>query len=117
MHYTTVDDMKNKNALRLTAITTILLCSMAASAAIDYKGISTPVRSILCGIWDGFLILAVSLAALVFVAAGIQWIYNADDPGKRKAAKDIIVHVIIGLIVVGISNELAKSIGVSEGCK
>lgn len=107
--------MDKKNRIVLSAAAAILLSTHAA--AIDYYGISMPVRAILCGVWDGFKIIAAALATLVFVVAAVQWIYNAGDPGKRKAARDIMVHVIVGLIVVGISNELANAISDTfKGC-
>jgi len=106
-------DKKTASTLILAAI----LATTASAAGVPYTGISAPVRDILCGMWDGFKLVAAALAALVFVAAGVQWIYNADDPGKRKAAKDIMIHVIIGLIIIGISNEFAKTISSTfQGC-
>lgn len=109
--------MRQNKTLNLAALMAATLTATPATAQIDYQGISTPVTEILCGLWDGFKLLASSLAVLVFVAAGVQWVYNADDPGKRKAARDIMVHVIIGLIIVGISNEFAKTVsGVYVGC-
>jgi len=100
----------NRGKLKLAAIMLILFSVNALAQTLDYQGISTPVIAILCGLWDGFKLIAGALATLVFIVAGVQWIYNADDPSKRKAAKEIMVHVIVGLIIVGISNEMAVTV-------
>jgi hypothetical protein len=100
--------MKPINLVFAAAVAALFLAD--AAAAIGYTELSTPVRNVMCGIFDGFKIIAGGLGTLVFVVAGVQWIYNADDPGKRKAAREIMVHVIIGLIIVGIADQFAEAV-------
>jgi uncharacterized membrane protein YadS len=50
------------------------------------------------------------LAVLVFVIAGVQWIASRDDPGKRKAARDAMIAIIIGVLILQLIIPLITSI-------
>jgi len=66
----------------------------------------SPVLSFFCSLADLMIYISGALGILAVVLAGIKWLSSSDDPGARKQAKQIIVAVFIGLILV----LLAKSI-------
>lgn len=78
--------------------------------------ISTPIRTIVCMLKDALVNIAGTLAALVFIIAAIKWIWSMDDPGKRKAAKDTMVHALIGLFIVAIADTIVSAIPGFTGC-
>lgn len=43
---------------------------------------------------------ATVVAGLVMLIAGITYISSGSDPGKRESAKNMVMYVIIGLIVI-----------------
>jgi len=112
-----------KTGLMVLVATILTLISLQVSAQLVYTNISNPVICIICLIYGVFIYVAASLAALVFVAAAVQWIASRDDPAKRKAALDIMVHAVIGLLLVGVGNTIVMSVigpvlGIAiEGCQ
>lgn len=103
--------------LKTIAFFSVLLSSVKPVDAFAYQGIMTPIQNVICGIYGIFRYIAPTLAALVFIAAAVQWVASRDDAGKRKAARDIMVHAIIGLILIGIANYIVTTIGGVKGCK
>lgn len=85
-------------------------------AALDYKAISTPIRNVVCGIYYVLYWIAGAVAALVFIAAIVQYIYARDNPGGRKQAMDIMIHAVLGLILVGITSSVIDSLGYVKAC-
>ena len=51
-------------------------------------------------IYDLVKYAATVIAGLAMVGAGITYIASGSDPGKREKAKNMIMYVIIGLIVI-----------------
>ena len=87
--------------LRKAVTASAILASIEpANAQFSYEGIMTPIQAVICGTYGIFIDIAATLAALVFIAAAVQWVISRDDPGKRKTAQDIMIHAIIGLILV-----------------
>ncbi len=43
---------------------------------------------------------ATIIAGLVMLFAGVTYISSGSDPGKREKAKNMVMYVIIGLIVI-----------------
>jgi hypothetical protein len=68
------------------------------------------VYSIICGLFKTFKGIVGPLAVLVFVIAGVQWIASRDDPGKRKAARDAMIAIIIGVLILQLIIPLITSI-------
>lgn len=89
--------MKQKLVLSVIALTAVVAFSTSASAV---GGIAARVTPILCAFVGIFRSVATGVAAVVMVIAGIKWIGSENDPGARKAAKDTMVHAIVGLIIV-----------------
>jgi ABC-type phosphate transport system permease subunit len=76
-----------------------VIYSTAVSGALKDTIVST-IGTIICSFYTIFMYIAVGIAALVMVLAGIKWIASENDPGARKAAKDAILHAIVGLIII-----------------
>jgi len=86
------------------------------SAQVSYERMSTPIRNVICGIYGVLYNLVVVIAAVVIIIAIVQFIYHRDDPAKRKAAKEIMIHAIIGIIIAAITNAIITSIGYVRSC-
>jgi hypothetical protein len=79
----------------------MVLFSSVVSA--DFAGDITPkVASVVCSFYTAFKSIATGIAALVMVIAGVKWVASENDPGARKAAKDAMIHAIVGLIIIGV---------------
>ncbi|HHQ44992.1 MAG TPA: hypothetical protein ENN13_02530 [Candidatus Altiarchaeales archaeon] len=68
----------------------------------------------ICNVYNAVITLAIPLATLMFIYGGARYVYSADDPGGRKAAKKICVHSLVGLIIVGVADELVFEIAGSS---
>jgi uncharacterized membrane protein YozB (DUF420 family) len=71
-------------------------------------------RDKICGvleeIYDLLLYVASGLAAVMIVIMGVAWITSAENSKARTTAKEAVVHVIVGLIVVSIAVVLVKMV-------
>ena len=47
--------------------------------------------------------IATAVAALVLVGAGIVFMLSGSSPGKREQAKNMVMYVIIGLVIIWIA--------------
>ncbi|MFH1126303.1 MAG: TrbC/VirB2 family protein [Candidatus Altiarchaeota archaeon] len=88
-----------------TAITAFLLVLFVLPHAVyantAFAGNITPkVSSVLCGFYNAFKSIATGIAALVMVLAGVKWVASENDPGARKAAKDAMIHAVVGLMII-----------------
>jgi len=86
----------------------------AQGAAAAVARIAGPIKTIICNLFCVFVDVAGALAALVFVASAVMWIASRDDPAKRKQAKVIMIHAILGLVLVGITNQIMSSLRQSD---
>ena len=68
---------------------------MSASQS-DFEDILKPIQTI----YDLVKYTATILSGLVMLFAGITYITSGSDPGKREKAKNMVMYVIIGLIVI-----------------
>lgn len=73
---------------------------------------------VICGLTMAFAMMGGALCALMIIYGGVKWITGADDPGQKKAAKEIILHAIIGVVVLLVVWGIAyfASGGVLTGC-
>ncbi|MBS3087308.1 TrbC/VirB2 family protein [Candidatus Pacearchaeota archaeon] len=76
------------------ALTQVVLVSAADQS--DYEQILKPLTTI----YDLVKYAATVIAGLVMLFAGITYISSGSDPGKREKAKNMVMYVIIGLIVI-----------------
>ena len=69
--------------------------AVAATDA-DFEEILAP----LTVIYDLIKYAATIVSGLVMLFAGITYIASGSDPGKREKAKNMIMYVIVGLMVI-----------------
>jgi len=62
----------------------------------DYEQILEPLTTV----YDLVKYAATIVAGLVMLFAGITYISSGSDPGKREKAKNMVMYVIVGLIVI-----------------
>ncbi len=63
-------------------------------------GVLNALACLICRVFNLIFYITSAIAALVIIVAGVKWIGSGDDPSARGAAKNTIVHAIIGLIIV-----------------
>ncbi len=83
---------------RLIPLFVFLLLATLVSAATDadFEEILAP----LTVIYDLIKYAATIVSGLVMLFAGITYIVSGSDPGKREKAKNMVMYVIIGLMVI-----------------
>ncbi|MDD5111991.1 MAG: TrbC/VirB2 family protein [Candidatus Altiarchaeota archaeon] len=108
--------METKYAKRLgLCLLVLLLCASFVSAAFT-ADVILKVGNVVCGFYDVFKSIATGVAAVVMVIAGVKWVASENDPGARKAAKDTMVHAIVGLIIVTIVSDVIRLVGLGTMC-
>ncbi len=76
------------------AISQISLISAATQA--DFDQILQPLQTV----YDLVKYAATVISGIVMLFSGITYIMSGSDPGKREKAKNMVMYVIIGLIVI-----------------
>ena len=82
-------------AIFLLLVVTQVSLVVAASEA-DFEEILAPLTTI----YNLVKYAATIIAGLVMLFAGVTYIASGSDPGKREKAKNMVMYVIIGLIVI-----------------
>jgi multisubunit Na+/H+ antiporter MnhB subunit len=77
-------------------LTLMQIVLVSAATDEDFEEIMQPLQVI----YDLTKYTATIIAGLVMLFAGITYISNGSDPGKREKAKNMVMYVIIGLIVI-----------------
>ena len=72
------------------------LALVSAADDSDFAQILAPLTTI----YNLVKYAATVIAGLVMLFAGITYISSGSDPGKREKAKNMVMYVIIGLIVI-----------------
>ena len=78
----------------LLVVTQVSLVAAASEA--DFEEILAPLTTI----YNLVKYAATIIAGLVMLFAGITYIASGSDPGKREKAKNMVMYVIVGLIVI-----------------
>ncbi|MFH0861900.1 MAG: hypothetical protein V1875_02615 [Candidatus Altiarchaeota archaeon] len=77
-----------------------IMLSGAASATL------TPIHAVPCAVieamWEAVRSVAPMIFAIMFLYGAARYVYSADDPGGRKQGKNIIIHAIIGVLIMGV---------------
>ncbi|MBM3309527.1 MAG: hypothetical protein FJY77_04665 [Candidatus Altiarchaeales archaeon] len=68
--------------------------------------VSERLSQVLCGFYSAIKDVATGIAAVVMVIAAVKWTASENDPGARKAAKDAMIHAIIGLMLLNLIDML-----------
>jgi len=74
----------------------ILQIALVSAQEESFEEIMKPLQTI----YDLVKYTATLIAGLVMLFAGITYISSGSDPGKREKAKNMVMYVIIGLIVI-----------------
>lgn len=51
-----------------------------------------------------------AIASLIFIWAAVQWITSRDEPAKRNKARDTMIAVIIGIVILGLSISVVNGV-------
>jgi len=82
-------------------IVLFLVLLSETSTADDFRAaISSKADLVICDFVGAFRDIATGVAAVVMVIAGVKWTASENDPGARKAAKETMLHAIIGLLLI-----------------
>lgn len=102
--------------MKKIVITALLLAgSVSAQLSVDILSFVGP---LICELLLAFVAMGGGIASLMFVYAGVKYLMSADDPAGRKAAKDMILHAIIAIIIITIGAIIVDMVsGVTDfGC-
>ncbi|MCA9487800.1 MAG: TrbC/VirB2 family protein [Nanoarchaeota archaeon] len=80
----------------LLALVFIQIGMVAAADQEDFEEILSPLTTI----YNLIKYAATVIAGLVMLFAGVTYISSGSDPGKREKAKNMVMYVVIGLIVI-----------------
>ena len=72
------------------------IAMISAASQSDFEEVLKPLQTI----YDLVKYTATVIASLVMLFAGILYITSGSDPGKREKAKNMIMYVVVGLIVI-----------------
>ncbi|MFC2154523.1 hypothetical protein ACFLRC_03460 [Candidatus Altiarchaeota archaeon] len=101
--------MKNKTAFVVLALISLAILTAASSDPAD--DIYSPIACVICVVYQALIAVAGFIAGMVFVIAGVKWIYSQADPGERKAAKMAMVAALIGLIIINVADRIVLAVG------
>lgn len=90
------------------ALTTLLALSTSSAFAQQFPtiyvpkptGVITDLGKLISSIFSALLTIAGLLAFFYLLLGGIQWITSGGDKAGLEAARNKIIHAIVGLIVV-----------------
>lgn len=103
--------MKLNKILLITIITIVLSgTAIAQSNNTALQQAQNDICNTLELIYDLLIYIASGLAAVMIVIMGIAWITSAENSKTRTAAKEAVIHVIVGLIVVSLAVVLVEMV-------
>jgi len=85
---------RSARVIFFTAILILILLPFVSSQ--DFTQITKPLQTI----YDLVKYATTIIAGLVMIFAGGLYITSGSDPGKREKAKNMVMYVIIGLMVI-----------------
>lgn len=102
------------NGVKKTAsLVLITLLSTTAIAATNTTAL-TNARDEICGtlqgIYDLLIYVASGIGAVMIVVMGVAWITSAENSKARTTAKEAVVHVIVGLVIISIAVVLVEMV-------
>ncbi|MBD3262144.1 MAG: hypothetical protein GF334_10850 [Candidatus Altiarchaeales archaeon] len=101
----------NKKVFRMLFIGLIFLFLATTGYAIS--GI---VCSIISSIHAALIPIGGGLVTLMFIYGGVSYVFNADNPGGRKKARDILIHAIIGGVIIVVASNIVGLIAGLTKC-
>ncbi|MFH1126302.1 MAG: TrbC/VirB2 family protein [Candidatus Altiarchaeota archaeon] len=94
----------------LLLVLLLLITFAQLAAASPWDQIKAKIRSIICELIKAFASIATGIGAFTMIIAAIQWISSESDAGARKKAKSTMVHVVVGLIIVSLAQQIASTV-------
>jgi hypothetical protein len=101
---------------RTVVLSIVLLVSLTALVSAFEAAVRIKVSTVVCDVYLNMKYIAMAVAALIMVIAGIKWTASENDPGARKAAKDAMVHTMVGLIIISIISDIIKVVNLGFLC-
>jgi hypothetical protein len=101
--------MKIKNLLLLAFVLLVTLTPVLAVIDLDApldaadEAVFDEILEPIMKIYNFVKYIATAVAAIVLVGAGIVFMISGSDPRKRDSAKNMIMYVIAGLILIWIA--------------
>jgi len=86
-----------KLLLGLPLLSAAFVSGADAAAVSETVGV---INDVLCRALFILFMIAPGIGAIIITLEGIRWASSSDDPGIRKKAKEGIIHVVAGLIIV-----------------
>src|SRR6056297_3234500 len=95
--YRTKQKMLRVLPIAIVALMALMQIGMVAAATeSDFEQILAPLTTI----YNLIKYAATVVAGLVMLFAGVTYISSGSDPGKREKAKNMVMYVIVGLLVI-----------------
>lgn len=91
---------------KISVLIALIFFAAANASAFTSWDIVEPFYDLICTVFGGFI--PASLAMAMWAYAGAKWIWAQDEEEQRYLAKDIIVYVVVGLIIVIVSKALVN---------
>ncbi|MFH1126304.1 MAG: hypothetical protein V1703_04200 [Candidatus Altiarchaeota archaeon] len=111
---------RNLFGLLLVSAFVLVFIASTSSATGTAVGIETKVKevgsNVICALARALAAIVTGIAALVFVLAGVKWTASENDPGARKAAKEAMIHAIVGMILLLIIQSVISTVGIAGLC-
>jgi len=87
----------NRRGLNFLMLALFLIMQIAlVNSTSHFEEILEPIQTI----YDLVKFGATLISGLIMLFAGITYITSGSDPGKREKAKNMVMYVIIGLMVI-----------------
>lgn len=68
------------------------------------------VATVLCVFVASIFQIAGAIGALIIVFAGLKWIESRDNPAERKKAKEMMIAVLVGLVIIYVGVALVSTV-------
>lgn len=104
--------MKPKKLALILSLAILLCLIWNVSAVVDFSQLINKIKTVVCDkIYKVVAGVIGAVAAIMIVIAGLKWIASENDPSQRKQAKDMMIMVLIGLILLAIGYQLIGDMG------
>jgi len=100
--------MRIKNYLTSALLVLLIAGYVEASDIITYS--TQPVINVLCLIYNSLLRIAGLVAIVILAYSGFRWVFAQEDAKERKAAKENIKFVFIGLLIILVTQGMITAI-------
>lgn len=97
-----------------TTITAVMLMILSTTVLATNNTALENARTQICStlqtIYELLVYVASGIGAVMIVVMGIAWVTSAENSKTRTAAKEAVIHVIVGLIVVSLAVVLVSMV-------